>query len=109
MLRCELKASLEARTPWCVLRGSALTGFAPQHEESGNRSCWRLQFRRVPSANRTLGTSKVMPSKLVILLLTSAMVSAPARAEPQRSAAELMDAVMWNREPIGGPFALVDH
>jgi protein SCO1/2 len=27
----------------------------------------------------------------------------------QRSAAELMDAVMWNREPIGGPFALTDH
>lgn len=25
-----------------------------------------------------------------------------------RSAAELMDAVMWNREPIGGPFRLVD-
>ncbi len=28
---------------------------------------------------------------------------------PQRSAAELMDVVMWGREPIGGPFALVDH
>jgi cytochrome oxidase Cu insertion factor (SCO1/SenC/PrrC family) len=27
----------------------------------------------------------------------------------QRSAAELMDVVMWNREPIGGPFALIDH
>ena len=27
----------------------------------------------------------------------------------QRSAAELMDAVMWNREPIGGPFALTDQ
>lgn len=26
-----------------------------------------------------------------------------------RSAAELMDAVMWNREPIGGPFALIDQ
>jgi protein SCO1/2 len=26
-----------------------------------------------------------------------------------RSAAELMDAVMWNREPIGGPFRLIDH
>jgi len=30
-------------------------------------------------------------------------------AAPERSAAELMDAVMWNREPIGGPFRLVDH
>jgi cytochrome oxidase Cu insertion factor (SCO1/SenC/PrrC family) len=26
-----------------------------------------------------------------------------------RSAAELMDALMWNREPVGGPFALIDH
>ncbi|HZP70815.1 MAG TPA: SCO family protein [Pseudolabrys sp.] len=31
----------------------------------------------------------------------------PTAAEP--SAAALMDAVMWNREPVGGPFALVDH
>ena len=32
--------------------------------------------------------------------------------EPQqtnRSAAELMDAVMWNREPVGGSFRLTDH
>lgn len=28
---------------------------------------------------------------------------------PARSAAELMDAVMWNREPIGGAFVLTDH
>jgi protein SCO1/2 len=28
---------------------------------------------------------------------------------PERTAAELMDVVMWGREPIGGPFALVDH
>jgi cytochrome oxidase Cu insertion factor (SCO1/SenC/PrrC family) len=36
---------------------------------------------------------------------------APARAQdgPERSAAELMDVLMWNREPVGGPFALVDH
>jgi protein SCO1/2 len=31
------------------------------------------------------------------------------RDDEQRSAAELMDVVMWNREPIGGPFALIDH
>jgi protein SCO1/2 len=30
------------------------------------------------------------------------------RAE-QRSAAEIMDILMWGREPVGGPFALVDH
>jgi len=33
----------------------------------------------------------------------------PAPPEPQRSAAELMDVVMWSKEPIGGPFTLVDH
>src|ERR1041384_6711469 len=27
----------------------------------------------------------------------------------ERSAAELMDAVMWNREPLGGPFTLIDQ
>jgi cytochrome oxidase Cu insertion factor (SCO1/SenC/PrrC family) len=33
-----------------------------------------------------------------------------SRPEPQaRSAAALMDVVMWNKEPIGGPFDLVDH
>ena len=31
-------------------------------------------------------------------------------AEPaERTASELMDVVMWNTEPIGGRFALVDH
>jgi cytochrome oxidase Cu insertion factor (SCO1/SenC/PrrC family) len=33
----------------------------------------------------------------------------PAPRERERTAAELMDIVMWGREPIGGPFALVDH
>ena len=33
----------------------------------------------------------------------------PAPREQERSAAELMDGVMWNREPIGGSFTLVDH
>jgi len=32
-----------------------------------------------------------------------------AQDEPERSAAELMDVLMWNREPVGGPFTLVDH
>ena len=34
--------------------------------------------------------------------------AAKTSASP-RSAAELMDVVMWNREPIGGPFRLTDH
>jgi cytochrome oxidase Cu insertion factor (SCO1/SenC/PrrC family) len=51
--------------------------------------------------------------KLGTVVLAAAMLSgiAPLGAQTQssRSAAELMDAVMWNREPIGGPFALIDH
>jgi len=33
----------------------------------------------------------------------------PTPTEPQRSAAELMDVIMWGKEPIGGPFELIDH
>jgi cytochrome oxidase Cu insertion factor (SCO1/SenC/PrrC family) len=43
------------------------------------------------------------------LLLCLSPVSVRAQREPERSAAELMDVLMWNREPVGGPFALVDH
>lgn len=32
-----------------------------------------------------------------------------AGPQPQRSAAEIMDILMWAREPVGGPFALTDH
>jgi cytochrome oxidase Cu insertion factor (SCO1/SenC/PrrC family) len=37
------------------------------------------------------------------------VVSSLAQTQSDRSAAELMDVVMWAREPIGGPFALTDH
>jgi protein SCO1/2 len=43
------------------------------------------------------------------LLLCLSPVAVLAQHEPERSAAELMDVLMWNREPVGGPFALVDH
>jgi protein SCO1/2 len=33
----------------------------------------------------------------------------PCVAEPQRSAAEIMDILMWGREPVGGPFELIDQ
>jgi cytochrome oxidase Cu insertion factor (SCO1/SenC/PrrC family) len=33
----------------------------------------------------------------------------PTPKQPERTAAELMDIVMWEREPIGGPFALTDQ
>lgn len=39
------------------------------------------------------------------------LMLAPAFAgeAPTRSPAEVMDILMWNREPIGGPFELTDH
>ena len=39
------------------------------------------------------------------------LILAPAFAgeAPTRSPAEVMDILMWNREPVGGPFALTDH
>lgn len=43
-------------------------------------------------------------------LLFTLWISTSASAQSSsRSAAELMDAVMWNREPIGGAFALKDQ
>ena len=43
-------------------------------------------------------------------LLFSLCLASPASAQGStRSAAELMDAVMWNREPIGGAFSLKDQ
>lgn len=39
------------------------------------------------------------------------LAAAPLRAGdvPARSPAEIMDILMWNREPVGGPFELTDH
>ena len=43
-------------------------------------------------------------------LLCGLWTATPASAQSSsRSAAELMDAVMWNREPIGGAFSLKDQ
>jgi cytochrome oxidase Cu insertion factor (SCO1/SenC/PrrC family) len=41
---------------------------------------------------------------LWLLLAPAFAVDAPAR-----SPAEIMDILMWNREPVGGPFELTDH
>jgi len=49
-----------------------------------------------------------MSAVLILLLGLAGMVPSFAK-DSVRSAAELMDAVMWNREQIGGPFALIDH
>jgi cytochrome oxidase Cu insertion factor (SCO1/SenC/PrrC family) len=54
--------------------------------------------------------SRSMLAILGTLLLCLSSTSLTAQQEPpERSAAELMDVLMWNREPVGGPFALVDH
>lgn len=42
-------------------------------------------------------------------VIGGAMPPGRAQEPPQRSAAELMDILMWAREPVGGPFALTDH
>jgi cytochrome oxidase Cu insertion factor (SCO1/SenC/PrrC family) len=44
-----------------------------------------------------------------ILLGVAGWLLWPKPPEPERSAAELMDVVMWGKEPIGGPFTLIDH
>jgi cytochrome oxidase Cu insertion factor (SCO1/SenC/PrrC family) len=44
-----------------------------------------------------------------LVLATVLASSWPVAAEDQPSAAQLMDDLMWNRGPIGGPFALADH
>jgi cytochrome oxidase Cu insertion factor (SCO1/SenC/PrrC family) len=38
-----------------------------------------------------------------------ALAPACAGAAAARSAAETMDILMWNKEPVGGPFVLTDH
>jgi len=43
------------------------------------------------------------------LLLADAGWSARAQTPEETSAARLMDDLMWNRGPIGGPFALIDQ
>src|SRR5882757_7496282 len=45
----------------------------------------------------------------MMLLALGGVTSSSLAQVAERSAAELMDAVMWNREPIGGPFALTDQ
>lgn len=43
------------------------------------------------------------------LLGATSLDMAQAQTSSRRSAAELMDAVMWNKEVIGGPFQLTDQ
>ena len=52
---------------------------------------------------------RLVVAVLAALVLTADRGHTTAQTESTRPAAELMDAVMWNREPIGGPFALTDQ
>lgn len=52
---------------------------------------------------------RLRPAALAALMLAGIASQPAAQTASSRSAAELMDAVMWNREPIGGPFALIDQ
>jgi cytochrome oxidase Cu insertion factor (SCO1/SenC/PrrC family) len=59
-----------------------------------------------------IGTTSRAISLAVGLLLTVAATplwGQQASERDERRAARLMDDLMWNRGPIGGPFALVDH
>ncbi len=53
----------------------------------------------------------MLPRGLLCAVLGAAMMAAalPAAADEQPSAAQLMDDLMWNRGPIGGPFTLTDQ
>jgi cytochrome oxidase Cu insertion factor (SCO1/SenC/PrrC family) len=61
--------------------------------------------RRRRRARGVLLSGGLGAALLACLLATRSFAEPP----PERSAAELMDAVMWDREPIGGPFTLTDH
>ncbi|WP_425311740.1 SCO family protein [Microvirga massiliensis] len=53
---------------------------------------------------------RTWPLAMSVALLTGALgAGAQTATAPKRSAAELMDVLMWNKEPIGGPFSLIDH
>ncbi|MEA1834935.1 SCO family protein [Methylobacterium durans] len=46
---------------------------------------------------------------LLTLLGCLCTLAAGAEEAPRRTAAALMDVLMWNREPVGGHFALIDQ
>jgi protein SCO1/2 len=54
-------------------------------------------------------TTALLRAVTVTLLGLISASGQPLAQKSDRSAAELMDVVMWNREPIGGAFALTDQ
>ncbi len=53
----------------------------------------------------------IVRQDLVLRAIVLWLMLAPALAgeAPTRSPAEVMDILMWNREPVGGAFELIDH
>ncbi len=64
-------------------------------------------------AQRQLVRLAFLAATIAAFAFLSAVIWAGAlkaeEAAKRRSAAELMDVLMWNREPVGGPFSLSDH
>jgi protein SCO1/2 len=56
-----------------------------------------------------IGTAPRIIGLAAGLLLAGTGGSSRAQSPEETSAARLMDDLMWNRGPIGGPFALIDH
>lgn len=50
-----------------------------------------------------------MRTVLLALAALIAFTGAAAHTPSQRTAAELKNVLKWNREPVGGPFTLIDH
>ena len=44
-----------------------------------------------------------------VAIAAAGFLALPGAEPEQRSASALMDVVMWNKEPVGGPFDLIDH
>jgi protein SCO1/2 len=59
--------------------------------------------------SHNLAARSIFLATLMLMVLSATTLRSFAQTGSVRSAAELMDAVMWNREPIGGPFALIDQ
>lgn len=51
----------------------------------------------------------VRAGALLGVTLLLALATARADDAPRKSPAEIMDILMWNREPVGGPFELTDQ
>ncbi len=80
-------------------------------QESREQHCgaWPLDARFRGHDDRGMARSGRRLRGALALVIALGLANTTAAQQSERSAAALMDVVMWNREPIGGPFALVDQ